>query len=149
MEMENKYASKGVGGTALGIGIGALGLELLRGNGGLTNILGGGCSCADHGVTRYDAEKDARIAALETEIKLRDANTFTMGELEKFRNYVDNKFAHVESQLCAQSVVNAQITANLSCLQNTVNVLSGLTKTVIPIDSICPTPAVATPTTGG
>ena len=34
------YASKGVAGTALGIGIGALGLELLR-NGGLNNLLGG------------------------------------------------------------------------------------------------------------
>ena len=40
--MDKEYASKAVGGTALGIGIGALGLELLR-NGGLNlgNILGG------------------------------------------------------------------------------------------------------------
>jgi hypothetical protein len=38
--MENKeYASKGVAGTALGIGIGALGLTAL--NGGLGNLLGG------------------------------------------------------------------------------------------------------------
>jgi hypothetical protein len=38
--MENKeYASKGVAGTALGIGIGALGLTVL--NGGLGNLLGG------------------------------------------------------------------------------------------------------------
>lgn len=38
--VEHEYASKGVAGTALGIGIGALGLEVLR-NGGLQNILGG------------------------------------------------------------------------------------------------------------
>lgn len=37
--IEKEYASKGVAGTALGIGIGALGLEVLR-NGGLQNILG-------------------------------------------------------------------------------------------------------------
>lgn len=40
IDMDKEYASKGVGGTALGISIGALGLELLR-NGGLNNLLGG------------------------------------------------------------------------------------------------------------
>ena len=38
---KDDFASKGVAGTALGIGIGALGLELLK-NGGLQNILGTG-----------------------------------------------------------------------------------------------------------
>lgn len=38
--IEKDYATKGVAGTALGLGIGALGLEFLR-NGGLQNILGG------------------------------------------------------------------------------------------------------------
>lgn len=37
---KDEYASKGVAGTALGLGAGALGLELLR-NGGLNGILGG------------------------------------------------------------------------------------------------------------
>jgi hypothetical protein len=37
--VEHEYASKGVAGTALGIGIGALGLEVLKG--GLGNVLGG------------------------------------------------------------------------------------------------------------
>lgn len=37
---DSQYAKKSVAGTALGIGIGALGLELLKG-GGLQNILGG------------------------------------------------------------------------------------------------------------
>lgn len=36
---KDDFASKGVAGTALGLGIGALGLEVLR-NGGLQNILG-------------------------------------------------------------------------------------------------------------
>ena len=38
--IEKEYATKGTAGTALGLGIGALGLEVLR-NGGLQNILGG------------------------------------------------------------------------------------------------------------
>lgn len=37
---KDDFASKGVGNTALGLSIGALGLELLR-NGGLNNLLGG------------------------------------------------------------------------------------------------------------
>ena len=39
VEKEPEYASKGVAGTALGLGIGALGVELLRG--GIGNVLGG------------------------------------------------------------------------------------------------------------
>ena len=82
----------------------------------------------------------ARIAELETEVKLRDANAYTLGEINKVRNYVDAKFDAVNAQLCNQAVVNAQITANISCMQNTISTLSGLTKTVIPITSVCPEP---------
>ena len=139
VEVEKDYASKGVGGTALGLSIGALGLEVLRGN--LGGIFGGcGNGCGEHMVSRYEASQAARIAELETEVKLRDANTYTLTEMGKFRDYVDRRFGAVEAQLNTQAVINAQVTANLSCLQNTVNTLSGLTKTVIPITSVCPEP---------
>lgn len=39
IDMDKEYASKGIAGTALGLGIGALGVELLRG--GLGNVLSG------------------------------------------------------------------------------------------------------------
>jgi hypothetical protein len=151
MEMENRYASKGVGGTALGLSIGALGVEALRG--GLGGIFGGGTGC-HNGYSREDAAKDAKIAELTSEIKLRDATTFVLEEANKIRNYVDGKFDAVNAQLCTQAVFNAQVNANLSCLTNQVNVLSGLTKTVIPITSVCPEPMPATntwvaPTTTG
>lgn len=140
MEYENKFASKGVAGTALGLGAGALGVELLRG--GIGGLFGGtSCGCnEDHFVNRYEAGKDARIAELETEIKLRDANTFTMGEMNSLRNYVDNRFSAIEGQLCQQNVVNAQVTANLSCMQGNISTLMALTKTVVPVSSICPEP---------
>ena len=142
VEVEKDFASKGVAGAALGTGIAGLALGVL--NGGVPNLLGGwGNGCNNGGsayVTRYDAEKDARIAALETEVKLRDANTYTLGEVNKMRNYVDAKFDAINAQLCSQAVINAQVTANLSCLQNSVATLSGLTKTVIPIDNVCPAP---------
>jgi hypothetical protein len=92
------------------------------------------------GYSRCEAEKDSRIAALETEVKLRDSNIYTDGKILELYRYVDGKFSGVEATLCNQAVVNAQVTANLSCLQNTVNTLSGLTKTIIPIDNICPPP---------
>ena len=58
----------------------------------------------------------------------------------KLRDYVDRRFDGVNAQLCQQAVINAQTTANISCMQNTINTLSGLTKTVIPITSVCPEP---------
>lgn len=141
-----------VGGLTTGIIGSALGL---LNNGNLGGILGGGCR-EDHMVSRYEASQAARIAELETEVKLRDATTFVLEEANKMRNYVDARFGNIEAQLCQQNVVNAQVAANLSCLTNTVNTLSGLTKTIIPIDNICPPPMerynswvapTATPTT--
>jgi hypothetical protein len=128
-----------VGGLTTGIIGSALGLL----NGGAGNILGGwgnGCNNSAPYVNRYEAGQSARIAELETEVKLRDANTYTLGEMNKMRNYVDSKFDAINAQLCQQAVVNAQITANISCMQNTLNTLSGLTKTVIPIGNVCPEP---------
>jgi hypothetical protein len=155
MEMENKYASKGIAGTALGLGIGALGVEALRG--GFNGILGGGNGCCneDHTVNRYEAAQQARIAELETEVKLRDANTFTMGEMGKLRDYVDRRFEVITSSINSQAVYNATNTATIGCIQGQVAQLLSLTKVVVPNSSICPgwgdvtvavTPA---PTTGG
>jgi hypothetical protein len=149
VEVEKEYARKGVACTGLGLGIAGTALGLLQ-NGNLGGIFGNGSNC---GYSRYDAEKDSRIAELETEVKLRDANTYTLNELNKMRNYVDAKFDAVNAQLCSQAVVNAQVTANISCMQNSINTLSGLTKTVIPITSVCPEPmpqynSWTAPTTG-
>jgi hypothetical protein len=137
MEYENKYANKGVAGTALGLGIGAVGVELLRG--GLGGILGNGTGChEDHLINRYEASQNARIAELETEVKLRDANTFTMGEMAKLRDYVDGRFSAVEHEICDQRVYNATNTAAISCIQGQIAQLASLTKVVIPNASICP-----------
>lgn len=152
VELEKDFASKGVAGAGLGLGIAGTALGLLQ-NGNLGGILGGANS---QYFSRNEAAQAARIAELETEVKLRDSNIYTDGKILELYRYVDGKFSGVEAQLCQQAVVNAQVTANLSCLQNTVNTLSGLTKTIIPIDNICPPPMerynswvapTATPTT--
>ena len=144
IEVEKDFASKGVAGAGLGLGIAGTALGLL--NGGAGNILGGwgnnwgnGCNGQVY-VNRYEADQAARIAELETEVKLRDAATYTLNETNKMRNYVDSKFDAINAQLCQQAVVNAQVTANISCMQNTLNTLSGLPKTVIPIGNVCPEP---------
>lgn len=136
-----EYASKGVAGAGLGTGIAGLALGVL--NGGLGNILGGvngGVCSDDHWVNRYEAAQSARISELETEVKLRDANTYTLTKMGELRDYVDSRFDGINAQLCNQSVLNAQVTANISCMQGNIATLMGLTKTVVPIDSICPEP---------
>ena len=159
MEYENKYASKAVGGTALGIAIGAGALSLMNNNGNLGGLLGGNCrnngydsamtaaailaagnnhNCTAPAYTRYDAEKDARIAELETEVKLRDANTYTLGEVGKLRDYMEGRLGAIEREICDQRTYNAVNTATIGCIQGQIATLLGLTKTVIPNGSICP-----------
>lgn len=127
-----------------GLTTGIIGTALGAMNSGiLPGLFGGACNnngCGDHIVNRYEAAQAARIAELETEVKLRDANTYTLTEMGKLRDYVDRRFEGVNASINQQAVINAQVTANLSCMQQTLNTLSGLTKTVIPIASICPEP---------
>lgn len=117
--------------------------------GGISALLGlmgngvpganGGCE-SNQPVSRYESEQAGRIAELETEVKLRDANTYTDKKVLDLYQYVDGRLRGVEAQISTQAVVNAQVTANLSCMQQELATLSGMTKTVIPIANICPEP---------
>ena len=141
MEYENKFASKGVAGTGLGLGIAGTALGLLAGNGNLGGLLGmGACNgCGDNAlVNRYEASQNARIAELETEIKLRDSNIYTDGKILALYQYVDGKVSNLESQICQQNVYNATNTATLNCISGQVAQLMSLTKTVIPNSNVCP-----------
>ena len=152
MEYENHYASKGVAGTGLGLGIAGTALGLLAGNGGL-NILGGNCSGDGAMVNRYEAQQSARIAELETEVKLRDSNIYTDNKILALYQYVDGKVSNIESQICQQNVYNATNTATLNCMSGQIAQLMSLTKLVVPNTSVCPgwgnvTVTPATTTTG-
>ncbi|MEE1048796.1 MAG: hypothetical protein U0M60_15425 [Clostridia bacterium] len=142
MEYENRYASKGVAGAGLGLGIAGTALGLMAGglNGaGLFNNgnCNGGCS-ENYFINRYEAEQSARIAELETEVKLRDSNIYTDSKILELYKYVDGKFACVENQLADQRVYNATNTATISCIQGQIAQLASLTKLVVPNSSICP-----------
>lgn len=137
MEMEN-FASKGVGAAGLTTGIIGTALGVMN-NGGLGNILGG-FSCNGNGgyYSRYDAEKDAEIASLRNEVKLRDANFYSLSEIGKLRDYMEHRFDKVEHELADQRVYNTANNAALGCVRNDVEQLMALTKMIIPASSICP-----------
>ena len=160
MEYENRYASRGVAGAGLGLGIAGTALGVMAGGLNGTGLFGGNtrnCGCSeDHYINRYEATQSARIAELETEVKLRDSNIYTDSKILELYRYVDGKFNGIESQICQQNVYNATNTATINCISGQIAQLMSLTKMVVPNTSICPgwgdvtvsvTPTT-TPTTG-
>lgn len=151
----NAALTTGIIGTA-GVGLNLLG-NLLGANAANSN--GSGCPCnggcsENQWVNRYEATQQARIAELETEVKLRDANTYTLSQINGLRDYVERRFDRVEHEICDQKVYNAANTGAISCIQSQIAQLFSLTKLVIPNGSVCPgwgdvtvAPAAA-PTTG-
>ena len=149
-----EFASKGVAGSGLGLGIAGTALGVL--NGGLGNLLGGmgmgynGCNgwnrgmpvvadCSDNQlVNRYEASMAAKISSLENEVKLRDANTYTDQKLLELYKYFDGKLEHVDHKLCDQAVWNTAQTGTINCMAGQIAQLYGLTKLVVPNTSICP-----------
>lgn len=113
-----EFASKGVAGAGLGLGIAGTALGVL--SGGLGNILGGwgvGCNPAavmnavpacheNMPVNRYEAEQQARISELETEVKLRDSNIYTDQKILEVYKYFDGENKAIREELCAQRVHN-------------------------------------------
>lgn len=117
IEVERDFASKGVAGAALGTGIAGLALGVL--NGGLGNILGNGCGTGWNGwgncntvcsenmpVNRYEARLQAEIASRDSQIALRDANTYNDQKLLEVYKYFDGQLKDVRDTLCAQAVHN-------------------------------------------
>ena len=152
--MDVNFASRGIGAAALTTGIiGTAGVALNLLGGGLGNVLGGNAPRnappEDHGVSRYEAALQGRIAELETRNKLLESNIYTDSKIADVYEKLNAKIGVVEAQVNAQAVYNATNTATLNCISGQIAQLLALTKTVIPIANICPQPAVATPTTTG
>ena len=137
-----EYASNGKANLGVTLGGVATGLSVL--NGGLGNLLGGlggNCGCNENMlVNRYEASQQAEIERLRTEISLRDANIYSDQKLNSAVRYLEEQIGGLKDSICQQSVVNAQVAANLSCMQGNIATLMGLTKTIIPIDNVCPAP---------
>ena len=96
----------GIIGTALGgLATAGGGLNLFGGMGG--NCSGYGMQCSENMlVNRYEAGQAARIAELETEVKLRDANIYTDSKTLELYQYIDGRLRSVEAQFAGQAVQN-------------------------------------------
>lgn len=159
--MELNYATNGKANAGLTTGI--IGTALGAMNSGLLGgIFGNGnCGCGTAAyscsenmlINRYEATQQAKISELETEVKLRDANFYTLSEMGKLRDYVDSRLTSIEAQICQQNVYNATNTATINCMSGQIAQLMSLTKLVVPNSSVCPgwgnvtvTPATTTTT---
>ena len=127
MEVERNNNTRGLAGTALGLGAGALGVQLLNGGlGGLFNGWGNGCgngwggwnngccngstviaACdSDRLINRYELGQEAKISELQSQIALRDANTYNDQKSLELYKYFDSQLKDVRDTLCAQAVHN-------------------------------------------
>ena len=138
-----EFASKGVAGSGLGLGIAGTALGVL--NGGLGNILGGFNNsanvCSDNAlINRYELAMENKIVSKDNEIALLKSNIYTDQKIADVYERLNNKIGCVESAVNTQAVVNATMTGTINCMQSQIAALQGLTKTIVPITNVCPQP---------
>ena len=133
-----EFASKGVAGSGLGLGIAGTALGVL--NGGLGNLFGGMTNnCSDNQfINRYELEMENKIVAKDGEIALLKSNIYTDQKIAEVYERLNNKIAGVEAAVNTQAVVNATMTGTISCMQGQIAQLQSLTKLVVPNSSVCP-----------
>lgn len=179
------YASKGVAGTGLGLGIAGTALSLLNNNGGnvLGGLLGGGSNrmselLAENSMLKSENYSDK--VAKEVYAQTVADNNALKDEMYKFikpisdqvvQNQVDSAVlkAQIEKDkeiaklqmdnCCCQLNSKIEMVASTSAcgIAQLNNIVSNITKTIVPISSVCPQPmpqynswtAPTTPTTGG
>lgn len=164
-----EFASKGVAGAGLGLGIAGTALGLL--NGGWGNLFGGygranaandlasgavggmiaeairkpTCSENSH-VTRYELQQEQKIAELQSQVALRDANTYGDQKMLEMYKYIDGQLKDIRQTQCdkwaQQGVINAKFESAIDVLGSQVasinTTIGNLTKTVIPNANVCP-----------
>lgn len=144
-----EFASKGVAGSGLGLGIAGTALGLLngRGNGLLGGLFGNDYPCSENTpVTRYEQSLVQQIAYKDSQIALRDANTYNDQKLLEVYKYFDGELKDVRKTMCAndkaQAVINAKFESGIDVLGSQVasisNTIGSLTKIVIPNANVCP-----------
>jgi hypothetical protein len=146
---EHNYASNGKANAALTTGIigtSGFGLALLNGLGGLFGGAAPRPACSEeHVVNRYEAAQSARIAELETEVKLRDSNIYTDQKILDLYKYFDGENKQLRADFCEakaqQGVVNANLIAGVDVLKSQITdtraILAGITRTAVPSNVIC------------
>ena len=156
-----EYASKGMAGAGLGLGIAGTTLGILNGGAGLlgAHMANAGCNtaaaCSEN---QPVTSKDGEIALLKSERYTDERLVEVYKDLNRQINAVNEKIqANRDEQNavnCQQAVFNGTMTSTVGCLQQQIACLQSLTKVVIPKDSVCPEPmdrynSWTAPTTGG
>ena len=139
-----EFASKGVAGPGLGLGIAGTALGVLAG--GLNNMgvggLFGAANSEDKLVNRYELAQAQEIESLKSQIALRDANTYSDQKLLELYKYVDGELKDIRHAQCTQAVINAKHESVVDVLGSQVasinTVLGNITRTVIPNANVCP-----------
>lgn len=138
---KNEYASKGVAGSGLGLGIAGTALGLL--NNGSLGIFGNRCGCNQQQyITKEEFNLGQQLAAKDAEIGLLKADKYTDQKIvEVYQNLQAQINALKESQYAInlqQATLNATQTATIGCMQQQIAQLQSLTKLVVPNGSVCP-----------
>lgn len=147
---EVNYSTNGKGN--LGVTLGAIGTGLgLLGN-GLGGIFSNGYTANGQAVPQWVSKEEftqqQTISSLESENALLKAEKNTNQKMIEVYERLDTKSRNLEKDLAefkaTQGIVNAQVTANIAVAQNNISnlqsELGNLTKTIIPIDNVCPQP---------
>lgn len=147
-----EFASNAKGNLAVTLGSIGTGLGVLGGAMGMGNNIvnpfgrprGIGPNVEDEFVTRYDADKDAKIARLEMDKALLESQNMVDKKGLEIYTYFDSwRRQHEASQNAMdtqQAVYNATNSANISCLQKQIEQLQSMTKMYIPAYNVTPYP---------
>lgn len=181
-----EYASKGVAGTGLGLGIAGTALGLLNGNG--NNVLGGLLGGGSNRVSELLAENSMLKSENYSDKVAKEVYAQTVADNNALKEEMFNFIKPISDQVVQNQVDSAVLKAqiekdkeiaklqmeNCCCQLNSKidmvastsacgiaqlnNIVSNITKTIVPITSVCPQPMpqfnswsapTTTTTTGG
>lgn len=156
-----EYASKGVAGTGLGLGIAGTALGVLNGGASLMNgwganpattaaVMAANGACSENtNVNRYELNQNRTIAEKDMEIAYWRGQDETNRKISDAYSKLESRINGVAEEVRAnkdeqsginlqQAVYNGTNTAAIGCIQRQVDQLLGMTKMVIPNSSVCP-----------
>lgn len=145
-----EFASKGVAGTGLGLGIAGTALALLNndGNGIFGNLLGGGNNRmeelrSENTLLRANKYTDDTIRDVASEVcNLKTENAVQAEQIKAMQREAELREQIVEGKIDKVALVAAngidKVACGLNCLEKTV---AGITKTYVPAGSVTPLPA--------
>lgn len=112
LEVDRNYPTRGQ--VNLNTVLGSLGTasfampiiaSLLSGTGCNNGCNAGVCS-ENMPVSRYELGQESKIAELQSQLALRDANTYNDQKLLEVYKFIDGELKNIRSELCAQAVTN-------------------------------------------